>query len=51
MVSTKEVAPIDSAGRKIVDLRDLLDEAVARYDGTSSAELFDGGNGHEGAKK
>ena len=30
MVALKERAPIDLAGRKILDLRDLFNEAIAR---------------------
>ena len=35
MVAPKELAAIDLAGGKILDLRDLLDEAVARDDSAS----------------
>ena len=39
VVALEELAPVDLARRKILDLRNLLDEAVACDDGARGAKL------------
>ncbi len=50
IVAAKERTTVDLAGREILNLRDLLDEAVARDDSARSAELFNGCNRHLSAQ-
>ena len=46
VVALEERAPIDPAGRKILDLRNLFDEAIAFDDSAWGAQLLDGRYGH-----
>jgi hypothetical protein len=46
MVAAEELATVDPILRKIIDLGDLLDEAIASHHGARNAYVSNDRNGH-----